>query len=119
MKPTGKFPFWNQPPARRIANERQSPIAKAARPTAMGDRPLAIPRKMQRIFRVGQLRAGAPRRLPGYMQECLKRGQIDPSIKIINDQTLISFTERDFQEIRQQFNPKTGVQHLKPGCCGG
>jgi hypothetical protein len=46
------------------------------------------------------------------MQECLRRGQLDST------GTIVTFTLRDWQEIRQQFNPHGGVQILTPGCCG-
>jgi hypothetical protein len=70
-----------------------------------------------RTFTVGQLRRGAGRRLPGYIEECLRRGQIDPAHQIITDETPISFTMPDFRELRKNFNPKTGIQTLTPGCC--
>lgn len=66
---------------------------------------------MRLTFHLNELRAGVTRRLPGYIEECLKRGKMDES-----RQTL-TFTERDFLEIRKKFNPKTGTAKIIPACC--
>jgi len=67
---------------------------------------------------IGSLRRKAPKRLPGYLEECLKRGQIPEGVNIITDETPITFTDADFQDIRRQFNPKHGgTRILRAGCC--
>ena len=68
---------------------------------------------------VGELRVAAPSRLPGYLEECLRRGQISGDAAVITDATEISFTEADYRQIRKEFNPHSGAQLLAPGCCGG
>ena len=63
------------------------------------------------IVPLATLHARVPKRLPGYLEECLRRGQIDAS------HSLITFTRRDFMEIRRAFNPNSSQPHSK-GCCG-
>ena len=68
--------------------------------------------KNVKIATLAELRAAAPRRLPGYLDECLRRGQLDDAAQTV------TFTVRDFNEIRHQYNPRTGATLIAPGCCG-
>jgi hypothetical protein len=67
--------------------------------------------KTVRVRPLESLRKTALKRLPGYMEECLRRGQLDMVTQTV------TFTIKNFNEIRQQYNPKTGVQIIMPGCC--
>ena len=65
-----------------------------------------------KVCPLDKLHKRASKRLPGYVEECLRRGQFDPGTQTV------TLTLRDFNEIRKMFNPKTGVQSIAPGCCG-
>lgn len=64
------------------------------------------------IVTMEEIQAAIPHRLPGYYEECLRRGQLDATGKIF------TFTKQDFREIRESFNPKTGGNFIRFGCCG-
>jgi hypothetical protein len=65
-----------------------------------------------KICPLEKLRRAAPKRLPGYVEECLRRGRFDSGAQTV------TLTMRDFMEIRAQFNLKTGrPQKIAPGCC--
>ena len=64
-----------------------------------------------RVRALASLRKTALKRHPGYLEECMRRGQLD-----VGAQT-VTFTLQDFQDIRRLYNPKTSAMPPIAGCC--
>jgi hypothetical protein len=69
------------------------------------NRPITMP--------IEKLRKAAPMRHPGYMEACLRRGQLS------GDGREITFTPQDYMELKRLFNPKLVATPPPPpgGCC--
>ena len=62
------------------------------------------------VLSIQSLLADAPSRLPGYFEECLRRGQ--------QDGDALFLTPSDWQYIRNNFNPAKANTPPAKGCCG-
>jgi hypothetical protein len=86
------------------------------RPVPEGGRATPMPPRKFMVCRLDGLRARAGQRLPGYLEECLRRGHLDGGTQTV------TFTMGDWIALRQMFNKslKTGTaQIISPrGCCG-
>jgi hypothetical protein len=60
---------------------------------------------------VEKLRKAAPMRQAGYMEACLRRGQLSA------DGKMITFARMDYLELRRLFNPQKITTPDPPGCC--
>jgi hypothetical protein len=57
------------------------------------------------IIPLKKVRAAAPARQPGYLEECLRTGKVTGT----GQAQLIEFTPEQFADIRRRFNPSYGA----------